>query len=265
MRVTVLGKSPSYTDAGGACSGYLVEEDGVDVLLDCGNGVFGKMRKFVDYVDVDAVVISHLHADHFLDLVPFAYGLIYAPRQQPVPVDRWPGTPCPACPKLFAPHGARDTFRRVVGAWGSEELLERAFGLEEYEGGSRPEVGPLRFGFKEVPHFTETFAIGIESTETPARFVFGADSGPSEELVRFARGADLLLAEGTLPRPERSGQRGHMTPGEAGEHGRAAGVGRLVLTHLSDELDPLWARAEAESAFGGPVELAREGAVYRSG
>src|SRR5688572_4233162 len=68
MRVTVLGKSPSYTDAGGACSGYLVEEDDVRVLLDCGNGVFGKMRKFVDYVDVDAVVLSHLHADHFLDL-----------------------------------------------------------------------------------------------------------------------------------------------------------------------------------------------------
>ena len=93
--------------------------------------------------------------------------------------------------------------------------------------------------------------------------MFGADSGPSDELIEFARGADLLIAEATLPRPERTGKRGHMTPGEAGEHGRAAGVGRLVLTHLSDELDPLWARREAEAAFGGPVEIAREGAVYR--
>ena len=62
------------------------------MLLDCGNGVFSKLRRFRDYTKVDAVVISHLHADHFLDLVPFSYALTYAPRQQPTPVDRWPGT-----------------------------------------------------------------------------------------------------------------------------------------------------------------------------
>src|SRR5918999_1068962 len=163
MRVTVLGKSPSYTDAGGACSGYLVEEDGVTVLLDCGNGVFAKMRTFVDYVDVDAVVISHLHADHILDLVPFAYALTYAPRQQPVPVPPWPGTDDPARPRLLAPPGARETFRRVVGAWGNDDLIENAFELEEYEESSRPEIGPLRFEFRSVPHFTETYAMLVSS------------------------------------------------------------------------------------------------------
>ena len=69
LRITVLGKSPSWQDAGGACSGYLIEESGTCVLLDCGNGVFSKLRRYRDYVAVDAVVISHLHADHFLDLV----------------------------------------------------------------------------------------------------------------------------------------------------------------------------------------------------
>ena len=54
MRITVLGKSPSWQDADGACSGYLVEDDGVRVLIDCGNGVFGKLRRFADYLDVDA-------------------------------------------------------------------------------------------------------------------------------------------------------------------------------------------------------------------
>ena len=92
MRITVLGKSPAWQDAGGACSGYLVEEDGFGLLLDCGNGVFSKLRHYRDYVDVDAVLISHLHADHFLDLVPFSYALSYAPRQQPVAVGGWPGT-----------------------------------------------------------------------------------------------------------------------------------------------------------------------------
>ena len=95
MRLTVLGKSPSWQDADGACSGYLLEEDGTTVLLDCGNGVFSKLRRYRDYTKVDAVVISHLHADHFLDLVPFSYALTYAPRQQPTPVDRWPGTDTP--------------------------------------------------------------------------------------------------------------------------------------------------------------------------
>ena len=117
MRITVLGKSPSWQDVDGACSGYLVEEDDACVLLDCGNGVFSKLRRFRDYVDVDAVAISHLHADHFLDLVPYSYALTLAPRQQPVPVDRWPGTDSPARPRLIAPRGATETFRSVTGAW----------------------------------------------------------------------------------------------------------------------------------------------------
>jgi len=262
MRLTVLGKSPSWQDAGGACSGYLIEDGDTAVVVDCGNGVFSKLRRFRDYTRVDAVVISHLHADHFLDLVPFAYALTYAPRQQPVPVDRWPGTDQPARPQMFAPTGAKETFRRVVGAWGNEDLIENAFQIEEYGAKARPAVGPLRFSFQPVPHFTETFAICVQSSNGGGKLAFGADSRPTADLIEFAHEADLLLIEATLPRPERSGQRGHLTPREAGEHGKAAGARRLVLTHISDELDVLWARAEAADAFGAPVEMAREGAVY---
>src|SRR6476659_3176267 len=150
MRLTVLGKSPSWQDADGACSGYLIEEDGTSILLDCGNGVFSKLRRYRDYTSLDAVIVSHLHADHFLDLVPFSYALTYAPRQQPVPVDRWPGTDTPARPVLHAPPGARETFRRVVGAWGNDDLVENAFDLREYAVSDQPEVGPLRLGFHEV-------------------------------------------------------------------------------------------------------------------
>ena len=262
MRLTVLGKSPSWQDAGGACSGYLVEEDGTTVVVDCGNGVFGKLRKYRDYTRVDAVVISHIHADHWLDLIPFSYALTYAPRQQPVPVDRWPGTDRPARPRLIVPRGALDCFRRVVGVWGNEDLIEKAFTIEEYDEEDTPEVGPLRMSFQSVPHFTETFAIRVESSNGGGKLAFGADSRPSLDLVSFARDSDLLLVEATLPRPERSGTRGHLTPREAGEHGKAAGARRLVITHISDELDALWARNEAEDAFGARVEVAHEGAVY---
>jgi ribonuclease BN (tRNA processing enzyme) len=262
MRLTVLGKSPSWQDAGGACSGYLLEDHGTTVLIDCGNGVFSKLRRYRDYTRVDAIVISHMHADHFLDLIPFAYALTYAPRQQPVPVDRWPGTDCPACPLLYAPPGATEKFRRIVGSWGQEDLIDNAFKISEYEESSTPEVPPLRFAFHAVPHFTETYAIGVESANGAGRLVYGADSRPAEEVKQFARGCDLLIMEGTLPRPERTGERGHLTPREAGEHAKAAGAKRLLLTHISDELDALWARDEAQGAFGGPVEVAREGAVF---
>ena len=262
MRLTVLGKSPSWQDADGACSGYLLEEGDTAVLLDCGNGVFSKLRKFRDYTAVQAVVLSHLHADHFLDLVPYAYALTYAPRQQPVPVDRWPGTDNPSRPKLYAPKGAAETFRRVVGAWGNEDLIENAFEIEEYHENSALEIGAVKLHFHAVPHFIETFAICAESTNGGGKLTYGADCRPTDTLVRFAHDTELLLIEATLPRPERTGQRGHLTPREAGEHGKAAGARRLVLTHISDELDWLWAVEEASDAFGGKVEVAAEGAVY---
>jgi ribonuclease BN (tRNA processing enzyme) len=261
VRLTVLGKSPAWQDAGGACSGYLIQEDGTSLLLDCGNGIFGKLRQRLDYTELDAALISHLHADHFLDLVPYAYALTYAPRQQPVPVPPWPGTDSPARPRLVAPPGAKEAFRTVAGAWGQGNLIEAAFALEEYDPASTIEVGPLSATFREVPHFVTTYAVDIRSSRG-GRLTFSADCKPNEALVEIGRDTDLLLVEATLPRPERTGVRGHLTPGEAGEHARLAGAKRVVLTHISDELDQTWARKEAAAAYGGAVDVAVDGAVY---
>jgi ribonuclease BN (tRNA processing enzyme) len=261
LRVTVLGKSPSWQDAGGACSGYLIQSGETNVLLDCGNGVFGKLRERIDYTELDAVLVSHLHADHWLDLVPYSYALTYAPKQQPVPVHTWPGTDTPARPRLIAPPGATKTFRRVVGAWGNEDLIESAFELTEYEPEATVDVGGISASFHPVPHFIDTFAVNL-SAEGTDKLTYSADTRPGEELVEIARDADLMLVEATLPRPERTGVRGHLTPEEAGEHAKRAGAKRVVITHISDELGDEWAREEAERAFGGPVEIAREGATY---
>jgi ribonuclease BN (tRNA processing enzyme) len=151
----------------------------------------------------------------------------------------------------------------VVGAWGGEDLVESAFDLQEYGPDDVVHVGPLTARFRLVPHFTRTHAVDFRSAlEGAGRLTYGADSGPSDALCEFARDTDLLIVEATLPEPEPEGPRGHMTAAEAGEHGRRADARRLVLTHLTDELDADRARAEAERTFGGPVEIAREGATY---
>jgi ribonuclease BN (tRNA processing enzyme) len=261
LEITVLGKSPSWQDAGGACSGYLIKEGDFALLMDCGNGVFSKLRDVCDYVDVSAVVLSHLHADHFLDLIPFSYALTYAPRQQPVAVAGWPGTDHPSRPQLYAPVGAGEMFRQIVGCWGNEDLIDNAFDLREYNGPDELSVGPFTVRFREVPHFTTTYAIDLVANGS--RLTFSADCRPNDGLVQFATGTDVLLIEATLPRPERTGIRGHLTPEEAGDHARRAGARRVILTHFSDELDREWARASAAASFGAEVELAREGAVYQ--
>ena len=261
MRITVLGKSPAWEDAGGACSGYLIEEGDFALVLDCGNGVFSKLRQFRDYVDIGAVLISHLHADHFFDLIPFSYALTYAPRQQPVPVAGWPGTSTPARPELYAPPGATSVFRHIVSCWGQDDLIDGAFHVHEYDAPDEFTIGPFNVRLCEVPHYTPTYAVELASNGG-ARLTYSADCCPNEELVEFARDTDVLLIEATLPRPERTGERGHLTPCEAGEHGKRAGARRLVLTHFSDELDSEWAREEGSKGYGGSVELAHEGAIY---
>jgi ribonuclease BN (tRNA processing enzyme) len=261
VRITVLGKSPAWQDSDGACSGYLVEDGDWCLLVDCGSGVFSKLRRFRDYIDVDAVVITHMHADHFLDLIPFACALTYAPRQQPVAVERWPQAACRACPQLLVPSGATEILRTIASAGGQPYLLDQAFAMSEYDTSATVELGTLSLRFQPVPHFLPSNAIQVRC-EAGGRFTFGADHGPTDALDGFADDSDLLILEATLPRPERAGPRGHLTPGEAGEHAARCNAGRLVLTHISDELDADWALAEAQRAFAGPVEVAREGAVY---
>ncbi len=264
MRITVLGKSPSWQDADGACSGYLIEAGDTRLLLDCGSGVMGKLRKYVDYIDIDAVVISHLHADHFFDLMPYACALVYAPRQQPVPIHNWPGTDDPARPALYAPRGALKAFRTMCQAGGMfEDHIEKAFDITEYDADDTFSVGPLDIRFHAVPHYLPTFAVDIANGT--GRLTYGADHSPTDALDEFAHETDLLLIEATLPRPERTGIRGHITPGEAGEHATRAAARSVVLTHISDELDPEWALAEARATYSGPIRIAEEGAVYTVG
>jgi ribonuclease BN (tRNA processing enzyme) len=246
VRITVLGKSPAWQDAGGACSGYLVESGPTRVLLDCGPGVFAKLREHCDYAALDAVVLSHLHADHILDLVPYGAGLLYGPRN--------------GRPALHVPPEGREHLAALCAAASMREShVERAFALQGYDPDEPLAVGTLTLRFASVPHYVPTWA--IEVTDGAARFTYGADCGPGDELPEFARDTDLLIAEATLVEPD-SAPRGHLTPREAGELGRRARARRLVVTHYTDEVDADWIAAEAAAGYGPAVALAAEGAVF---
>ncbi|HWD64323.1 MAG TPA: MBL fold metallo-hydrolase [Solirubrobacteraceae bacterium] len=248
MRLLVLGKSPAWPDPGGACSGYLLEQDGFTLLLDCGAGVLGKLAEVQDYLTLDAVLISHLHADHILDLIPFSYALNLSPRR---------GDP-PRRPPLHAPPGSLDMFRRLGACWNDEDLLTQAFAVTEYHPSDPLEVGPFAVRFREVPHYTQAFA--CEFTAGGSRITFGADCGPNDALVEFAQDTDLLIVEASLREPDTDVPRGHMTPREAGEAGQAARARRLLVTHFSDELGVDWVRQESGRGYGSEVIMAEGGA-----
>ena len=186
-------------DAGGACTSYLVTEGSTAVLVDFGSGALGKLRARLDYRDVDAIVISHFHADHLLDLIPLACALTYGPASQD-------GT---TPPRLIAPRGSREFFAGLSAAIGDGDLLPNAFPLEEYEPSSRTEIGDIVVATHPVPHIGPTHAIELIAP-AGGRVVFGADGPFSDELADAARGADVLLAEATLPDPE-PGQCVHMS------------------------------------------------------
>ncbi len=254
----MLGKSPAWQDADGACSGYLVEHDDTTLLVDCGSGVFSKLRRVCDYTDVDGVVITHMHPDHFFDLVPYACALTYGPRGHG---GRCSGDDGQSGPQLLVPSGATTFLNTLTEVGGQPRLLDGAFAITEYDAAVAAHVGSLQVQFQPVPHYVPANAVDV-CCASGARFTFGADHGPTHALDDFAAETDLLFLEATLATPEHDGPRGHLTAGEAGEHAARCRARRLVLTHISDELDAGWALDEARRAFAGPIEVAREGAVY---
>ena len=224
MRVTVLGKSPVMAGRGGACSGYLVEEDDFTLLLDCGNGVFSKLRPLCDYVDVDAVLISHLHADHFLDLVPFSYALLLRAAPAARTGGRRPGHRASgSAATCTCRAGATGVFRKLVGCLG-----QRGPDRQRVRDPRVPRARPARrSGRSTVASARSRITPDVRGRAREQRLPVHLQRRlrPNEELVRFARDTDLLLIEARCRGPSGPACGGHLTPGEAGEHGHRARPG----------------------------------------
>ena len=219
----MLGKSPAMPDVGGAHSGYLITHAGFTLLLDCGGGVFAKLRALADPAAVDAVLISHLHADHTLDLLPYAFALAQHLGGQP------------RRPALWAPPGSRSALGAFASVLGMEGQIEAGFVVSEYDPAQPLELGPLTVGLREVPHYIRAWGCDLRSDDG-RRLTFGADCGPNDAIVDLARGTDTLMLEATEGAGPHIGadQRGHLTAAEAGELAGGAGAGRLLLTHYCE-------------------------------
>lgn len=251
MDVTVLGGSAAGASPGQGCSGYLIEHAGTQIVLDLGPGTFPELRLHLDYRKLDAVVLSHLHLDHMLDVFALRYALAYNPVAAPGPVPLW----VPPGGVNFLTSAAR-VFAGETGAVAFYDV----FDIREYDPSDELHLGPLTLRFRPTVHYVPCWAIRV-STVRDGDLFYTADTGPTADLLPLASGASLVISEGTAIASDEEpfAARGHLTPEEAGMLARDAGAQILLLTHLWAENDPFEALHEAESAFGGPVVLATRG------
>ena len=244
MRLTVVGCAGSAPGPKSAASCYLVEQDGFRLLLDLGNGAFGPLQGHTDPAGIDAVFLSHLHADHCLDVAPFVVWHRYSGRSG--------GGLVP----LYAPDGAE---RRLALAYDMDgAVLTDVFDFVAVGPGSFS-LGPFEVTLARTVHPVECYAIRL--TAGGRSLVYTADTGPSDRVVELARGADVLLAEAAHPPGADQPPGLHLTGKGAGEHAAAAGVGRLLLTHVPAWVDPAGQVASARAVFPA-AELVAPGATY---
>jgi ribonuclease BN (tRNA processing enzyme) len=243
VKLTVLGCSGSVPGPDSPASSYLIEAGGVRLLLDLGNGAFGALQDHAEFAQIDGVLLSHLHADHCLDLCSF-----YVARRY------WPGAGGPAIP-VWGPAG---TAERMANAYGPtpDSGLTETFDFRTYPADAF-EVGPIVVRATRVVHPVPAYALRLE--HDGRSIAYSGDTGPTRALVDLASGADVFVCEAAFRDGEDHPAGVHLTGGEAGEHARAAGVGRLVVTHVPPWGHPAAAVAGASETFDGPVTAARSG------
>ncbi|MBA0049587.1 MBL fold metallo-hydrolase [Streptomyces sp. AJS327] len=251
MKLIVVGCSGSFPSPDSACSSYLVEADGYRLLLDMGNGALGALQRHCGLYDLDAVALSHLHADHCIDMCGYFVARYY----------RHDGGRCPQIP-VYGPEG---TERRLATAYGDtphDTALSEVFDFRTLAPRDRFELGPFTVRTERVAHPVEAYAFRIEHRATGRTLVYSGDSGPSRALETLATGADLFLCEASFTHGKENIPDLHLNGREAGELAARAGAGRLVLTHVPPWTDGQINLRDAKTVFDGPVELARPDAVY---
>jgi ribonuclease BN (tRNA processing enzyme) len=215
------------------------------VWLDAGNGTFARLTEYISFRDVDAVVLTHGHADHSADMVPLLYALGFDSQ-----------TP-PATMPVYAPGDVESSLKWPLGDT-SLEMFKRVFKFTSIV--PRFDVGAINFESFRTHHPAETY--GLRLSEDGGVVVYTSDTAYFPELASSCREADVLIAEATYVEGVNANPGVHMWAREAGRLAAEANAKRLVLTHIWTTIDPDQAVKEAAAEFSGPVEAAVEGTLY---
>ena len=241
----MLGCAGTFPSAESGCSAYLVEHDGFRLLLDAGNGSIGALQHHAGLFDLDAVLLSHLHADHCIDLVAYSYARRYHPEPQP---------------RLLV-HGPSGTAERLCQVF-DKAPPDGLHGVYDFRSTSpgRTSIGPFDITLTPTAHPIECYAISV--TAGGKTLTYSADTGPCDDVAKAAAGSDLFLCEATWLEDSPRAPNLHLTAREAGEHAAKADVGRLALIHTTAYLDQDAYAEQAAAVFDGPVERARPHVAY---
>ena len=244
MRLTVLGAGPAYSDrpgSSGAC--YLLSEGATHILLDLGQGSFPRIFEHVRPADLAAIAISHLHPDHFIDLVPLRHYL------------RYEFTPSLRI-RVLGPSALADRLDALHAAPGfSAEALDT-----ETLGTGPHRLGPLEITARLVTHTDESYAIRVAGPSGPG-LVYSGDCGRGSDIAPLVQPGDIILTEVSFgPGPVPPGVP-HLDGPSAGRLASGTSAGRLLLTHLQMGHDPDETVAAAQREYSGSTEMVWPGTV----
>ena len=255
MKLTIVGCSGSMAGPTSPASSYLVQANGIgpdgeertySVLLDLGSGAFGSLQATMDVADLDAVALSHLHPDHCADMTGLYVWQRYSPlgQREALPV-----------------YGPEETASRLTSLCFTEpEEIDATFAVEQWQEQVPIQIGPLTLTPYEVLHPVPANGIRVtDPAEGPgpghASVGYTGDTDVCDGVIAMANGVDLLLAEAGFADGAEVVRGIHLTGARAGQVATAAGVGRLLLTHIQPWSDPEVIAQAARAAFAGPVEL----------
>ncbi|WP_432069421.1 MBL fold metallo-hydrolase [Streptomyces sp. AA1529] len=251
LRLTVLGSATPYASVDNACSGYLVSGRGTRVWLDAGSGTLAQLQRHVRLDEVDAIWISHLHADHSADLLTAYYAALFADVRLAAPIP------------LYGPPGIADRLAHFLTNSANRSPVESAFAVHELDDGHRARVGALTMTSRAVEHGIPAFAVRIEAEGRT--LAYSGDTAPCANLAELAAGCDVLLCEADSAQVPAEGPQVHHTPEDAGDTATAARAARLIVTHVGRSLTPQQAVTRASARFTGPVDHAAPGATFPVG